>query len=224
MAQRFDWPFKPADYHRDTGHLTTTQHGAYLLLLIHYWVHGKLPTDETQIRRITKIPAGKVWRQTRPVLAAFFTADWKHKRVENDLKKYGAFTAKMRAAAKRRWEKRPVDKRATAVGGRSGLNPLIEKGAANGKAVLFLKEDKSSLKSTNPRVVEKGPTEEASKKNAAQAKWESDLRRYTGPNYSEAIDLLAAQPGLIEACTAAEMDEPGAGLSTAAKALQRVLP
>ena len=42
-------PMYWGDYLRDTRDLTTLQHGAYVLLIAHYWQHGGLPTDEAQL-------------------------------------------------------------------------------------------------------------------------------------------------------------------------------
>lgn len=49
-------PLYVGDYLGDTGHLTTAQHGAYLLLMMHYWRKGELPDDDRQLSKITKLP------------------------------------------------------------------------------------------------------------------------------------------------------------------------
>lgn len=72
------------DYSADTQHLTTEQHGAYLLLLMHYWTRGSLPSDEVELARIVKMSPAQ-WRKNRNVIAAFFSAGWKHKRMEHEL-------------------------------------------------------------------------------------------------------------------------------------------
>jgi uncharacterized protein YdaU (DUF1376 family) len=61
-------PLYVGDYLGDTGHLTTTQHGAYLLLMMHYWRKGELPDDDKQLSKITKLPL-KVWTEYRETIA-----------------------------------------------------------------------------------------------------------------------------------------------------------
>src|SRR3954469_11371826 len=81
-------PLYVGDYLGDTGHLTTTQHGAYLLLMMHYWRKGGLPDDDKQLSKITKLPF-KIWAEYRETLQDFFHEaggdPWKHKRIEEEL-------------------------------------------------------------------------------------------------------------------------------------------
>jgi len=76
--------FYPADYLADTGHLTLAEHGAYLLLIFHYWNKGSLPTDERQLARIVRASPDE-WAQMRDVISEFFTEDWRHKRIEKEI-------------------------------------------------------------------------------------------------------------------------------------------
>jgi uncharacterized protein YdaU (DUF1376 family) len=79
-------PLYVGDYLGDTGHLTTTQHGAYLLLMMHYWRKGELPDDDRQLSKIAKLPL-KTWCEYRAILQDFFHDGWKHKRIDAELAK-----------------------------------------------------------------------------------------------------------------------------------------
>ena len=79
-------PLYVGDYLGDTGHLTTAQHGAYLLLMMHYWRKGELPDDDRQLSKITKLPL-KTWCEYRPTLQEFFHSGWKHKRIDAELER-----------------------------------------------------------------------------------------------------------------------------------------
>jgi hypothetical protein len=48
-------PLHIADYLADTGHLTATEHGAYMLLIMHYWQNGHLPENEKLIARVGRM-------------------------------------------------------------------------------------------------------------------------------------------------------------------------
>ena len=77
-------PLYVGDYLGDTGHLTTAQHGAYLLLMMHYWRKGELPDDDRQLSKITKLPL-RTWCEYRPTLQDFFHSGWRHKRIDAEL-------------------------------------------------------------------------------------------------------------------------------------------
>jgi uncharacterized protein YdaU (DUF1376 family) len=84
MSKRAWMPLYVGDYLADTGHLNTTQHGAYLLLMMHYWKKGELPDDDKQLAAITKLPL-RLWLDSRETVQAFFYDGWCHKRIDEEL-------------------------------------------------------------------------------------------------------------------------------------------
>jgi uncharacterized protein YdaU (DUF1376 family) len=99
------------DYLADTMHLSTEQHGAYLLLLFHLWRRGTLPDDDGALAQITGL-SRNAWSQTRPVLAEFFQIHdglWRHGRVERErirvTAKQISNSKQAKSAAARRWGK-----------------------------------------------------------------------------------------------------------------------
>ena len=77
-------PLYWGDYLRDTRDLSTLQHGAYLLLIAHYWQHGGLPDDERALASIAGVPR-PTWRRIAPALAAKFSPGWRHKRIDAEI-------------------------------------------------------------------------------------------------------------------------------------------
>lgn len=93
-------PLYVGDYLGDTGHLTTTQHGAYLLLMMHYWRKGELPDDDRQLSKIAKLPL-KTSCEYRATLQDFFHEGWKHKRIDAELEKMMGVSAKRAIAGQK---------------------------------------------------------------------------------------------------------------------------
>jgi uncharacterized protein YdaU (DUF1376 family) len=62
-------------YMADTSHLTTTEHGAYLLILMAMWrAGGNLPDDDVRLARTARLTLDK-WRKIAPTIREFFTKD-----------------------------------------------------------------------------------------------------------------------------------------------------
>lgn len=103
--------FYVADYLADTAHLTTEEHGAYLLLLFSYWQTGK-PLKADRLASIARM-SNERWTNVEQTLSEFFHVSkgtWTHFRVEADLEKVntksrnnseaGKASARARALAK----------------------------------------------------------------------------------------------------------------------------
>lgn len=102
-----------ADYLADTQHLTTEEHGAYLLLLFSYWQTGKALRHD-RLAPVARL-SNERWIDVKESLREFFFEDgnqWIHFRVEADLeavnsksiKASGAGKASARARAARKQE------------------------------------------------------------------------------------------------------------------------
>lgn len=105
-------PLWIGSYLADTMHLSTEQHGAYLLLLFAYWRNrGPLDDDDEDLANIVRA-APAAWKKLRPKIAKFFeVADgvWAHSRADRELAAAGIRKAnavsKAKAGAEARWGK-----------------------------------------------------------------------------------------------------------------------
>jgi uncharacterized protein YdaU (DUF1376 family) len=93
-------PLYIGDYLADTAHLGCTQHGAYLLLIMHYWQKGGLPDDDRQLAKITRLPL-KIWEDIKPTIQDFFHDGWQHVRCDDELAKMHAVVEKRRIAGQK---------------------------------------------------------------------------------------------------------------------------
>lgn len=105
-------PFWVGDYLKDTWTLTTEEHGAYLLLIMHYWNEGgPLVDDDRELQKITKFSAHK-WKKTSTKLKKFFIKNnglLIHGRIEIELENARIKREKATKAALARWEKEHAD-------------------------------------------------------------------------------------------------------------------
>ena len=101
------------DYARDTGHLNAAGHGAYLMLIKHYWCTGlPLRDDDNELWRIACCDSKKEWLGLRPKIVRLFVVELgllRHKRIEKEIANTTAIaSAKSEAGkkgAKNRWHK-----------------------------------------------------------------------------------------------------------------------
>lgn len=112
MAQHPVLPLFTDAYLADTTHLSTIEHGAYLLLLIAMWrAPGKcLPSDDRKIARYAQLTPGQ-WARMRPTIMAFFIEQGgfiRQGRLSDEAEAVQQRSAKQSKNAKARWQK-PTD-------------------------------------------------------------------------------------------------------------------
>jgi uncharacterized protein YdaU (DUF1376 family) len=107
-------PLYVSDYLNDTAHLTAAESGAYLHLIMFYWVNGRLPSDEKAIARITRL-GSMSWSRSRDRLKQFFSGDdWSHPRIDAEIAKAIEISNTNSANAKRRHYGRATNGHASA--------------------------------------------------------------------------------------------------------------
>lgn len=79
-------PFYVRDYLAETCHLSTLEHGAYMLLIMHYWQKGGLPNDERILAKIARL-SDRQWATVKIGIRGFFDADWRHADTEASIAK-----------------------------------------------------------------------------------------------------------------------------------------
>lgn len=113
MAKPDIWmPLYIGDYLADTMHLTTEQHGAYLLLIMAYWKNGGAISSSDQSLAATCRLSPDAWSMHKHTLASFFDTEsdpmlWIHVRAEKEMGKAGnnqlKRTLRAQTAAAARW-------------------------------------------------------------------------------------------------------------------------
>jgi uncharacterized protein YdaU (DUF1376 family) len=83
-------PIYIGDYLSNTMHLSTEQHGAYMLLIFAYWKNGgPLPDDAEYLAGVSKLSTD-AWHRHSKRIAEFFQTDngvWRHTFIDRELEK-----------------------------------------------------------------------------------------------------------------------------------------
>jgi len=140
-----------ADYLADTTHLTTVEHGAYLLLLMALWrAGGKLPKDPAKLARIARLSPAE-WAKVEAVVMDFFTVRGGHvtqKRATKELARYQATVEGRKTAGKASAAKRANKINAEAP---TNVDVLLEQNPTNqNQNHIGISEAKASSSSAPP--------------------------------------------------------------------------
>ncbi|WP_426163060.1 DUF1376 domain-containing protein [Sandarakinorhabdus sp. DWP1-3-1] len=119
-------------YLADTRHLTTLEHGAYLLLLMEAWRRPtcSLPDDDRLLARLAGL-AMDDWLAIKATVMEFWKRDGRtktfaQKRLSAEAVYVRGKSKVQREKAAKRWGKKPVDVDANSVENRSSANDMLD--------------------------------------------------------------------------------------------------
>lgn len=115
MAEFPALPFWTDAYLADTRHLSTLEHGAYLLLLFEAWrrPHCNLPDDDAMLARLAGL-SGSDWKAIKSTVMAFWKRDgrsktWSQKRLSLQRDVVRVKSKSQRDKSAKRWNKTGKD-------------------------------------------------------------------------------------------------------------------
>lgn len=147
-------PLYPADFMADTTHLSAAETGAYLMLIMHYWRAGSLPSDEKMLRRISRM-GEREWQRSRDILAAFFFDGWRHKRIESEIAKSALKSTARAECGRRGGEAKALKLQGASLAKATNL-PVVSQPRSKAKALASSSQpqpDKEPSSKVTPRAV-----------------------------------------------------------------------
>lgn len=153
MAEFPALPLWTDAYLGDTNHLTTIEHGAYLLLLMTAWrsKDGMLPNDDKLLSRYAKLTLGQ-WKRIKPILEPFFTISsdgWRQGRLTDELVAVKQKSKRQTDKAKTRWLKNNNSGNAVASSGQSQKDAGQSPSDASLTLTPTLLKDKESFRESS---------------------------------------------------------------------------
>lgn len=144
-----------ADYLADTMHLSTEEHGAYLLLMFNYWQTGR-PIPKNRLSKIARLSNDR-WDAVEPSLKEFFNdngTEWVQERIERDLEAVKNSISQKSAAGKASAQARKAKKGANNQQNNNGCSTGVEpplKQNANGNPTNKDTDTDTDLKENQER-------------------------------------------------------------------------
>lgn len=186
-------PLYVADYMADTAHLSTVEHGAYLLLIMTYWQRGeKLPNDDRKLARIAGL-GPREWARVREVISEFFQVDcsgWFHSRIETELHNLRAKSLKKRN------------------GGLARAKQMHSNCSAPAQLIVDTDTSIPLAKAKGGDAAQSSPSVQAVESDSGKAFWDA-AKAYLGPRRAAMIGKWVktyGQPETAKAITAAQIE------------------
>lgn len=162
-------PLFVGDYLRDTVHLQTVEHGAYMLILMALWSQdGAIKSDPKYLARVTRMTPTK-FKNAWAEIGTFFEDDGAmltHPRITKELAKSLQIRAKNSQNAKSRWQKKPSKNNKSSDATALQLQSIHPKG-------MDITTNVVNIHSLAPEVAHSFETMRANAADSAQA-WEID--------------------------------------------------
>lgn len=171
-------PLYIGDYLRDTMHLSTLEHGAYLLLIFAAWTRGgSIPDDDKFLSKTAGLSFQK-WNLARGKISLFFTIRgglWIHKRVTEESEK-AQETSRKRSEAGKLGGRPP---KAGLSVGKAGLTYSDSDSDSDSKET---DQNQKQIKREAGRIAEKPPRPARREKPLPDDEWIASLK--LNPAYS----------------------------------------
>jgi uncharacterized protein YdaU (DUF1376 family) len=113
MADQY-YRFFPGDYQRDTGDLTLVEHGAYRVLLDHYYTCGPLPSEMDRLYRLCRAFSTEEQTAVSTVVERFFQPNGnrlRNRKADKELSEREAFIEMQREKGRKSAEVRAERKK-----------------------------------------------------------------------------------------------------------------
>jgi uncharacterized protein YdaU (DUF1376 family) len=206
-------PIYIGDYLADTGHLTTTQHGAYLLLLMHYWRKRELPDDDKQLAAIAKLPL-RIWLDSKETIQSFFHEGWKHKRIESELDKRQEVSVKRADAGAKGGKRKATPKEAIATSSEAFASVLLKQNGSMTQSQAKEDSEANASGADAPVDYRKRLFDVGLKKlSAMTGKGPDACRSFVGKCLKAAGDDAVTVLGLIEDAERNQVVDPSAWIA-----------
>jgi uncharacterized protein YdaU (DUF1376 family) len=183
-------PLYVGDYFADTRRLNTTEHGAYLLLLMEQWRHGHVPDDDAELARIAGMRIDH-WKRSAAKIRAYFEpggapGTLRNKRLAAERVRARAIAERRAAAAAERW-KRPSTAKARDASTNGGPKPLENQ-----------ETDHASASALQAVCTTQSQSQSQEDSDSLRASGAGMPRRAAGPVLPAHVQVVAGEPANAE--------------------------